>query len=59
MDFAWTVPVALIISGTTYATYSQYFKHKERLAVSDTRSSADPGIQRQDVDTITQSTANR
>lgn len=53
MDFAWTVPVALILSGTTYATFSQYFKYKERLALADARCSADPAIQGDNEDRTT------
>lgn len=32
MDLTWTVPVAAILGGTTYAVFVRYFKHKERLA---------------------------
>ncbi len=34
MDFTWTVPVAIIVAGATYAIFARYLAHKERLATS-------------------------
>lgn len=32
MEFAWTVPVALIVVGGAYAIAARYFAHRERMA---------------------------
>jgi hypothetical protein len=32
MEFTWTIPVAFILAGTTYAIFARYFAHRERLA---------------------------
>jgi Tfp pilus assembly protein PilE len=32
MELTWTVPVAAILAGTTYAIFARYFVHTERLA---------------------------
>ncbi|HTL40545.1 MAG TPA: hypothetical protein VL294_03650 [Pseudolysinimonas sp.] len=32
MELTWTVPVALILAGTTYAIFARFFAHRERLA---------------------------
>lgn len=45
MEFTWTIPVALILAGTTYAVFARFFAHRERIAriqkgsESDTRPS--------------------
>lgn len=31
MDMTWTIPVAIILAGATYAIFARYFTHKERL----------------------------
>jgi hypothetical protein len=41
MEFTWTIPVALILAGATYAIFARYFAHRERLA--RIRSGADEG----------------
>ena len=32
MEFTWTIPVALILAGATYAISARYFEHRERIA---------------------------
>ncbi len=32
MELTWTVPVAVIVAGATYAIFAKYFAHRERLA---------------------------
>ena len=32
MEFTWTIPVALILAGATYAIFARYFVHRERLS---------------------------
>jgi hypothetical protein len=32
MEFTWTIPVAFILAGATYAIFARYFAHRERLA---------------------------
>ncbi len=32
MELTWTVPVALILAGVTYAIFARYFAHRERIA---------------------------
>jgi hypothetical protein len=32
MEMTWTVPVAIILAGVTYAIFARFFSHKERLA---------------------------
>jgi hypothetical protein len=31
MELTWTIPVAAILAGTTYAIFARYFVHTERL----------------------------
>jgi hypothetical protein len=37
MEFTWTIPVAIILAGVTYAVFARYFSHKERMATLDRR----------------------
>lgn len=30
MEMTWTIPVAIILAGATYAIFARYFTHKER-----------------------------
>ncbi|MGE3192392.1 MAG: hypothetical protein AB7K08_02850 [Microbacteriaceae bacterium] len=32
VEYTWTVPVALILAGATYAIFARYFAHRERIA---------------------------
>jgi len=36
MDYTWSVPVAIVLAGATYAIFARYFAHKERMAAQRT-----------------------
>jgi hypothetical protein len=41
MEYTWTIPVALILAGATYAIFARYFAHRERLARIEKESTED------------------
>jgi hypothetical protein len=43
MELTWTIPVAIIVGGVTYAVFARYFSHKERLATLDRRTAEEAG----------------
>jgi len=46
MELTWTVPVAIILAGVTYAIFACYFSHKERLATIRSRSAEQPASEK-------------